>query len=105
MTRNYIMTHTPAQIAAENSAADILREFNTYAGPFTLDTAADLYSNNAVEDRANDLPNEDWCEQLLVEWYDECEREREYTADELSMAYHLYAAYYLRYCADEQAEE
>jgi len=94
MTREYIMSHTPAQIAAENTADEISIELE--ALPFADGEAADLFGNNDPADIASDLPKVEWCEQLLVEWYDEREEERPCTAEELALAFHLYAAWYIR---------
>lgn len=95
MTREYILTHTPAQIAAENTEAEILAELNNL--PFTLDEAAELWSgNDPAENAQTALPDAKWCEQLLVEWYDEREEDRPCNAEELAFAYHLYSAWYLK---------
>jgi len=95
MTREYIITHTPAEIAAENTADDIRRELETL--PFTIDEAAELFGGNDPAERADEaMPDVEWCEQLLVEWYDEREEERPSTAEELALTFHLYAAWTIR---------
>ena len=99
MTREYIIYHTPAQIAAENTADEIRIELESL--PFTIDEAADLFGGNDPAERADEaLPDVEWCEQLLVEWYDEREAERPCTAEELALTFHLYSAWYINQDAE-----
>lgn len=99
MTNEYIKNNTPAKIAHENSANDIMAELNCL--PFTLDEAADLFGGNDPTDLSNELPNLEQAEECLTQWYDEVMDDdgnptpRPCTAEELALTWHLYAAWYL----------
>lgn len=98
MNTEYILTHTPAQIAAEYTAEVIKAEINQ-STPFDLDWIADhLFSSTDPADFADELPDATFqrCEQLLVEWYDEADEPRPCTAEQLELAHILYMAWYLR---------
>lgn len=94
MNTEYILSHTPAQIAAEHTATEIENELIYYT-PFDINSAADLFGSTDPMDIAYAMPDVDRSEQLLREWYDECERERPCDAEALEMAFTLYAAWYV----------
>lgn len=108
MTNEYILTHTPAQIAQTHSAADILAELRCM--PFTVDEAADLFGGNDPADLADELPNVEQAEECLTQWYDEVMDDddnptpRPCTAEELALTWHLYAAWYLADNTDDNPE-
>lgn len=102
MTREYILTHTPAEIAGENTAGEIRSEFDIYS-PFDIDEVADrLFWSTDPEELADSLPDATFsrCEQLLTEWYDECEEERPCDAEALELTNMLYVALYVRWGMD-----
>ena len=93
MTRNEIMSSTPEQLASRYSSAVLESEMGYYA-PADFD----CYLGNA---RYTDLGGEivtqetiDECEQMLVEWFDEDDKDRpdDVDAERLAIAYHLWAA-------------
>lgn len=107
MTIEYIMNHTPAQVAAEHTAEEIAAEFNSYS-PFSVDEAAGLlFGGTDPEELADCTPDPTFtrCEQLLVEWYDECDNERPCDAKSLELTYMLYTALYIRWGMDEADDE
>lgn len=106
MTINYILTHTPAQIATEYSADEIKAEINM-STPFDIDWIADhLFSNTDPLEFADQMPDISLqrCEDLLKEWYDECDEPRPCTAKQLEIAHILYMAWYIR-CNNDEEED
>lgn len=106
MTCNYILSHTPAQIAQTHSEADILAELRRM--PFTVDEAADLFGSNDPADPADELPNLELAEECLTQWYDNMLDDdgnptpRPCTAEVLAVTWTLYSAWYL---AQNHAED
>lgn len=95
MNTDYILTHTPAQIAAEHDKDEIQSAFDS----FVLSDFSDpdtLFGGNSLMDGTNEITDVAECEQMLTEWYDECQKDRPGSADDLALAYQLHAALYIK---------
>lgn len=92
MTTEYIMSHTPRQIAEEHTAAEIERELK-YA-PLDEEQRNTAIASSDPHDWADttgaDMVSE--CERCLVEWYDEYNLEREYSAEDFAITATLFSA-------------
>lgn len=100
MTNEYILTHTPRQIAAENSYADICRALDY--SPMTEDQRNDAIGSSDPYEWA-DITGADQiedCERCIYDWYDREFEEREYTAVDFAIVCTLVSAAYLAYDAE-----
>ena len=94
MNTDYILTHTPAQIAADNPISAIKEAFDEYVILEFCDPDT-LFGGVSPLDGANEIADPDWSEQLLREWYDECDKPRPGTAEQLTLAIQLHTALYI----------
>lgn len=85
MTREYIMAHTPRQIAAEHTAEEIQNELKYCAideeARYSIIGSSDPvdFADTIGRDMITD------CERCLVDWYDLNNEERpEYTAEDMA---------------------
>ena len=100
MTNEYILSHTPRQIAAENSHADICRALD-YSPMTEEQRDAAIGSSDPYE--WADVTGADQvadCERCIVSWYDMNGEEREYTAEDFAVACTLVSAAWLAYDAE-----
>jgi len=91
MERYEIMNSTPEQLAEKYSEEELRDELSYYA-PDNFD---DYLGNISYTDFSGETVDQamiDGCEQDLVEWFDENEEERPISAENLAIAYHLWAA-------------
>lgn len=99
LNRNYILTHTPNQIAAEHEAQQIEREIGSYMG-MSLDEIAGAIGNADPSDwyditAAELIPV---CENALTSWYDREHLDRpNYSAEDMAIDYALYAAWQIAF--------
>lgn len=94
MTTEYIMNHTPRQIAAEHTAEEICNDLKYCA--IDEEERYGIIGSSAPADWADKTGNEMIadCENCLVEWYDLNNAERpEYTAEDMAEMLTLYSAW------------
>ena len=95
MRYDYILSHTPRQIAEENPLEDIesacsgfpVDDFGGADGLFGGSSITDWYDNQIDEEQI------EYCDQVLRECYDERDLPRPGDARDLAVAYQLVAAW------------
>lgn len=103
LTYDYILTHTPAQIAAEHSADSIQAAFDSFV-PSVFTDPDTLFNGMSMMECANEIADADWSEQLLTEWYDECDLERPCDAEDLTIAIQLHVSLYIKRAEEYDAD-
>lgn len=92
MTLEYGCTHTPWQIAEENTQEEIDRT----AAMVSNDFGADIIGDSSTEDLAYSIMDLDACRQLIAEWYAETPEDERPGAEHLQYAFHIYTAQALK---------
>lgn len=95
MNKAYIMRSTPRQIVEENTVDEIGAAFDSYVTGSNRNPDF-LFDGTCPDEYLDEDFTTSNCEQLLVEWYDERDAERECTAEELVIAYKLHVAWYVK---------
>lgn len=88
MTMEYVCTHTPWQIAEENS----LEEIDRYASMVAEDFDDDIFGDSSIKDLAHSIMDLDTCRQLIAEWYEDTPENERPDPEALQFAYHIYTA-------------
>ena len=91
MTLDYILSHTPRQIAHEHDMDEIRMDIR-FDLPDEWQDMDTLFGSLSYSDLYDDIADPTSCEDLLREWYDENEQERPGTPEQLAEAYQLLAA-------------
>ena len=103
MKRDYILSHTPVEIGETYEMDEIKSAIDSYV----IDAFSDpegLFGGMSLHGFIDAVTEIEPCEQCLVEWYDECDKERPGNAEQLAIAYQLILAQYVRQCIDMRIE-
>lgn len=100
LDRNEIMTTTPENLAARYSYDELSSRLNDFAPEgfedYLGNASYTMFSGEIIDDDGIDE-----CEILLREWFDDNEKERPIDAEDLAIAYHLWAAACFAYGKEE----
>ena len=100
MNRNYILTHTPRQIAADNSMDEINFWANSVSSDFDGSNGGDIFGLVSPADGADEIASLETCEYLISQWYEDTPIDERPDAEELQFAYQILCAQYLKRCEE-----
>ena len=92
MTQEYVCTHTPWQIAEENSLEEIDSYTVLVSKEFDGSDGGDIFGDVSTEDMAYGIMDLDACRQLIAEWYADTPEDERPDPEALQFAFHVYTA-------------
>lgn len=94
MNKAYILTHTPAEMAAENTEMELQIEFDSTNVFYTEDDVETMFGIGDPEDIASAVTADliPLCDDVLSDWFDCNGEPRPGNANALAMTYTLFSA-------------
>ena len=96
LTRKYILTHTPRQIAAEYSLDEIEDWEDAVSSAFDGSDGGDIFGPMSPTEHADAVASLEDCQELIDDWYEDTPEDERPDAEDLQFAYQIMAAAYIK---------